>query len=57
MCSSLLKRRVLPETFWEHSRAASRRSLLAVRTLLDAVIEKTEGKPKRVIRIRATKAE
>jgi hypothetical protein len=49
--------RVLPEAFWEHSRAAGRESLLAVRSLLDAVIAQTERAPKRVTKIKAEKAD
>jgi len=52
MRSTVMKQRLLPEAFWEHSRAARRESLLAVRSLLDAVIEKTERKPKRVTKIK-----
>jgi hypothetical protein len=55
--SRLFKRRCLPAAFWEHGRAASRESLLAARSLLDAVIERTESKPKRVTKVRASKAE
>ena len=46
------------EAFWEHSWAAGRESLLAVRSLLDAAIEKTERQPtKRPTKIRVEKGE
>ncbi len=32
----------LPEEFWEHRRAARRETLLALRSLLDVAIERTE---------------
>lgn len=47
--------RVLPEAFWEHSWAAGRESLLAVRSLLDALIAQTERAPKRVTKIKVEK--
>jgi len=56
MRSTLTKMRFLPEPFWEHTLAAGRESLLAVRSLLDAAIEKTERKPaKRVTKIKVEK--
>jgi hypothetical protein len=56
--SQLMKTRFLPEAFWEHSWAAGRESLLAVRSLLDAAIEKTEKKPaKRVTKIKVEKGD
>ena len=33
---------LLPEEFWEHRRAARRETLLALRSLLDVAIERTE---------------
>jgi hypothetical protein len=58
MCSWVTKRTLLPEAFWEHSRAAGREALLAARSLLDAAIEKLEAKPeKRVTKIKVEKAE
>jgi len=52
------KRGFLPEAFWEHSRAASREALLAIRSLLDAAIQKTEKKPtKSVTKIKVEKAQ
>ncbi len=48
--------RVLPEAFWEHGWAAGRESLLAVRSLLDAVIAQTERAPKRVTKVKVEKA-
>ncbi|MGQ9492798.1 MAG: hypothetical protein ACUVR2_03405 [Anaerolineae bacterium] len=58
MCSWVTRKRFLPEAFWEHSRAAGREVLLAVRSLLDAAIEKVESKPeKRVTKIKVEKAE
>jgi len=54
----MLKTSVLPEAFWEHGMAAGRESLLAVRSLLDAAIEKTEKKPrKRVTKIKVEKGD
>ena len=50
-------RRLLPEAFWGHSRAACREALLAARSLLDAAIAQTEKKPKPVTRIKVGKAE
>jgi hypothetical protein len=38
---------VLPEEFKEHMQAARRERLLAIRSLLDAAIERAEEKPKR----------
>ncbi len=43
----------LPEEFRQHTKAARREMLLAMRSLLDAVIECTEEKPKK----KATKIE
>lgn len=40
----------LPEEFWEHRRAARREMLLAMRSLIDAAIERVEqgeGQPRR----------
>ncbi len=37
----------LPEEFRQHSKAARREMLLAMRSLLDAAIERTEEKPKK----------
>jgi len=52
------KRGFLPETFWEHSQAARREALLALRSLLDTAIEKTEKKPaKPVTKIKVQKTE
>lgn len=36
---------LLPEEFWHHRRAAKREVLLALRSLLDAAIERLEEKP------------
>ncbi len=41
-----LKRRV-PEGFWQHQAAARREGLLALRSLIDAALERTEAKPAR----------
>nr|MBC7245980.1 hypothetical protein [Chloroflexota bacterium] len=58
MCSWVTKRSFLPEAFWEHSRAAGREALLAVRSLLDAAIEKVESKPQKpVTKIKVEKTE
>jgi len=48
---------VLPEAFWQHGRTAGRESLLAVRSLLDAVIAQTERAPKRVTKIKVEKSD
>ncbi len=58
MYSWVTKRTCLPEAFWQHSRAAGREALLALRSLLDAAIEKVEDKPeKRVTKIKVEKNE
>lgn len=49
-------RALLPEEFWEHRRAAQREALLAVRSLIDAALERLEeeeraARPKRVKKI------
>ncbi|NOZ27936.1 MAG: hypothetical protein GXP39_07785 [Chloroflexi bacterium] len=54
--------RLLPEAFWEHTRASQREALLAVRSLFDAAIEclqpaEVESQPSRTRRRRATKIE
>lgn len=36
---------LLPEEFWRHKRAARREALLALRSLLDAAIERLEERP------------
>lgn len=41
-----MKRRV-PEGFWQHRAAARREGLLAVRSLIDAALAKSETKPAR----------
>ena len=44
---------LIPKEFWEHGRAARREGLLALRSLVDAAIERieeTEGAPKRTSR-------
>lgn len=38
-------RDVLPSEFWQHRRAAHREALLAVRSLLDAAIERVDREP------------
>jgi len=38
-------RDVLPSEFWQHRRAAHREVLLALRTLLDAAIERVDKEP------------
>jgi len=44
---------LLPEAFWEHTRAARREMLLAFRSLIDAAIERTEARPvKKTTRIK-----
>ena len=55
--STVCGTRILPEAFWEHSWAVGRESLLAVRSLLDAVIAQTERAPKRVTKIKVEKAD
>jgi hypothetical protein len=47
----------LPEAFWEHSWAAGREALLALRSLLDAAIDRTERQPKKVTKIKVKKGE
>ncbi len=47
----------LPETFWEHSWAAGREALLALRSLLDAAIDRTERQPKKVTKIKVKKGD
>jgi hypothetical protein len=49
--SCLKGEKVLPKEFAEHTRAAHKEMLLAMRSLLDAAIQRAEEKPKR----RATK--
>ena len=49
-------RALLPEEFWEHRRAARREALLAVRSLIDAALERLEEeeraeRPKRARKI------
>jgi hypothetical protein len=49
-------RALLPEEFWEHRRAARREALLAVRSLIDAALERIEEeeraeRPKRAKKI------
>jgi len=49
-------RALLPEEFWEHRRAAQREALLAMRSLIDAALERLEeeeraSRPKRVKKI------
>lgn len=44
MRSRLETTRIMPEAFWEHLRNATRESLLAFRSLIDAAIERTEKK-------------
>lgn len=41
---------LLPEDFREHARAARKEQLLAVRSLVDAAIDRLEQKPKRTIK-------
>jgi len=36
---------IFPEEFWRHRRAAKREALLALRSLLDAAIERLEQEP------------
>jgi hypothetical protein len=57
MRSRVSETRILPPAFWEHSWAAGRESLLAVRSLLDAAIAQTERVPKRVTKIKVEKAD
>jgi hypothetical protein len=45
--SYLRGKRVLPEEFREHMQAPRRERLLAIRSLLDAAIERAEKKAKR----------
>lgn len=40
-------RQRIPEGFWEHRAAARRESLLALRSLIDAAIARTEARPVR----------
>jgi hypothetical protein len=40
-------RRAVPEEFWKHRAAARRETLLALRSLIDAALERTETKPLR----------
>jgi hypothetical protein len=47
----------LPEGFWEHSWAAGREALLALRSLLDAAIDRTERQPKKVTKIKVKKGD
>lgn len=47
MRSRLETTRIMPEAFWEHLRNATRESLLAFRSLIDAAIERTEKKPEK----------
>lgn len=51
--SCLKGERALPDEFTEHARAAQKETLLAIRSLVDAAIERAEEKPKR----KATKIE
>jgi len=55
--SALKSTTSLPEGFWEHSWAAGREALLAVRSLLDAAIERTERQPKKVTKIKVEKGD
>jgi hypothetical protein len=38
-------RGILPPAFWQHRRAAQKEALLAVRSLLDAAIERADREP------------
>ena len=42
-------RSCLPKEFVEHMRAARREQLLAIRSLLDAALERTEQKPRKKV--------
>ena len=42
----------LPEAFWAHHRAARVERLLALRSLVDAAIDRVEKKPKKVTKIK-----
>jgi len=45
-------RRQVPEAFWEHRAAARRESLLALRSLIDAAIERSTAQPRKATRIK-----
>jgi len=45
--SCLKGEKVLPKEFAEHMRAAHKEMLLAIRSLLEAAIQRTEEKPKK----------
>jgi hypothetical protein len=54
LMESLLKD-LVPEEFWQHRRAARRETLLAVRSLVDAAIERVDKEPEQQKRHSATK--
>ncbi len=37
---------LFPDSFWQHQKAARRETLLAMRSLVDAAIQRLEEKPK-----------
>jgi len=50
-------KKALPEEFWAHRRAARKEALLALRSLLDAAIERVEERPKRARKTTKIKVE